>query len=327
MTDLDRVLFYDTANEHLSLYARFPVTSAFASDCDYGTEDVACNGGFIQHIDTGEYLLYDGHPKMCPVCSTKKLNGPGSYVEVEPPGADNDKADLRNPVQFAWVGRDVLDYNDQNVAARKDDIFCAVTGHQGSPINDQAVNEKQVRAMFESRESALKEIQKNFELIIEWSEKTKCLLEYGPESFQGMSVSLGTEHYIFSSAQILEMYRVAKENQFSIDTLNMLDDLYYETEYRNNPEMFYRHQIVANLDPFRHISDEAVTTMYQSGEINYTDYLVKKNLASFIMKFERENTKITRFGSALNFQTKIERIKESLTQYAADMKPEAQNQD
>ena len=321
---LDMLLFFDTGGEHLNVVGRWPIFSGFRADCDYTDEEsgVYCYRGFLRNQDSGYYILKSGKPKSCPVCDKKKLNGPGSYVEVDPPSKRNGNADLRNPVSITSIDRESLDYNNADLDRREMKIYSAVTGYQGMPINDQAVNEKQVVAIFESMEAALEMPQMNFEEIIQWRDSTICRLRYGKESFIGATISLGTEHYIFGASEILNLYELAKKAAFNVSILNMLEKRYYETEYKNNQEELKRQKVITHLDPFRHRSVSEVATMYKNNEVRYEDYMIKANFSSFIMRFERENISIVNFAEGLEFDQKIKRIQDVLIGYAKEMKPE-----
>ena len=324
--NLDMLLFFYVANDHLNLYARYPVYSGFASDCDFENEQTGdhCDGGYLKNRE-GHYLVSgENRLQSCPVCAKKRLDGPGSYVEVDPPSRKNDNADLRNPVQITSIDRNSLDYNNEDIDRRTASIYTAVTGYRGMSINDKAVNEKQVIAIFESLEAALKNPQKNFEQIMRWTDETMCLLRYGSESFVSASISLGTEHYIMTPSQIMELYNFAKESSFSVSTLDMLEDRYFETEYRNNPEQLQRQRILTNLDPFRHLTNEEVSKMYQAGQIKFTDYMIKLNFSSFIMRFEREVMSVTEYGFNSSFEFRIQGIRSELENYAEEMQPEVQ---
>lgn len=323
LSKLDMLLFFAVSNEHLNLYGRYPIYSAFATDCDYQHDETGewCDGGFLKTRD-GVHLLQSGSPKSCPVCQKRRLDGAGSFIEIDPPSQANDGADLRNPVQITKIDRDSLDYNNEDIERRKTEIYTAVTGYQGMSINDKAVNEKQVIAIFESLEAALKTPQQNFEQVMSWVDATICRLRYGSESFISASISLGTEHYIMTPTQLLEMYQAAKKAAFSISTLDMLEDRYYETEFRNNPEQLQRQRILNNLDPFRHKSNDEVSKMYGSNVIEYHDFMIKTNFSSFVMRFERENLPVTEFGTGVSFDQKIKSIRETMIGYANEMKPE-----
>jgi len=321
---LDMLLFFEVSNEHLNLYGRYPIYSAFAADCDFVHDETGeyCDGGVLRARD-GNYLISGSRPKACPVCEKKRLDGPGSFIEIDPPSRQNDNADLRNPVQITKIDRDSLDYNNEDIDRRRSELYIAITGNRGMAINDKAVNEKQVVAIFEGLEAALKTPQQNFEKIMTWTDETICRLRYGSENFTGASISLGTEHYIFTPSQLMEMYNLAKEYSFSVSTLDLLEDRYHETEFRNNPEQLQRQIILNNLDPFRHRSVDEVRVMYKEGQISYQDYMIKANFSSFIMRFERENLPITEFGLAVSFSRKIDGIRVALEGYANQMQPAA----
>lgn len=322
---LDMLLFFDISNEHLNLYGRYPIYSAFSQDCDYTEQGTGnyCDDGFLKSPE-GFYVTGGGGLHPCPKCSNKNLDGPGSLVKIDPPSKLNDNADLRDPVKITTIDVTSLDYNNGDIDRRKLEIFASITGFQGMPINDQAVNEKQIISIFESLEAALQSPQSNFEQIIRWTEETCCILRYGA-SFTSASVSLGTEHYILSASELLELYKKARESSFGVATLDMLEDRYYETEYRNNPDQFRRQRILVNLDPFRHRTTEEVRGMFEKGTIDVIDYLIKTNFSSLILRFERENAKVTEFGQGLKFDAKIKAIYEAMKGYAAEMRPVMQS--
>ncbi len=318
---LDMLLFYEIANEHLNLFARFPIYSAFEEDCDYEMKETGyyCNKGFLSSRD-GSYVMDVGGPKECPVCSMKKLDGAGTFIKIEPPSKLNGNVDLRNPVQITSIPKESLDYNNEDIKARRVEIYKAITGFNGMSINDKAVNEKQVVAIFESLEAALKLPQLNFERIMEWVESTSCLLRYGKDIFKGMSVSLGTQHYVMSSSDLLELYLDHKEKGAPFGVLDVWEDRYYESEYKNDPLKMKRFGVLKNLDPLRHIDIKEAMEMSDKGKIKKVDYLVKVNLSSFVLRFERENgLSIVEFGKNIDFGKKIETIKKTFVGYAEEM--------
>ena len=192
---LDKVLFYDTSNEHLQLYGRYPVYTSFEVDCDYENQETGeyCERGFLMGRD-GKYIQHgtSGSLRPCPRCSDKDLVGPGSHITVSPPSPQNDNANLRDPVSILTIDTTALEYNNTDIAQRMMEIYAGATGYNGPVINDQAVNEKQILAIMERLEAALKEPQKNFEEAMQWAESTICRLRYD-NTFISVSISLGTE--------------------------------------------------------------------------------------------------------------------------------------
>jgi hypothetical protein len=325
--ELNKLVFYETSNEDLQLFARFPVYWSFRVDCDFEDPDPKrghyCDKGFLR-AKNGDYLLAAGMPKPCPVCSNSRLNGAGTHVQIDPPGIENDNADLRNPVNIETIDRSSLDYNNEDVEARRNRIFTKVTGFKGLPLNNQAVNEKQVAAIFESMETALNMPQSNFEKIMTWTASIIARLRYS--TFESAFISLGTEHYILTPSQLLEMYKQGRESGFNTLVLDLLENRYFDTQYKNNPDQLNRQRVLLHLDPFRHLTLDRLAEMKRAGEIKNVDYLVKVNFSSLIDRFERENGPLHLFGINATFETKINGIKQALETYAAELMPNFEQQ-
>ena len=111
------------------------------------------------------------------------------------------------------------------------------------------------------------------------------------------------------------MYQEAKSAGLDDVVLDMLQEQFWATKYRNNPEAQQRVNILLHLEPFRHLSKAEVRDMYGADQIEYEDFYLKQNFSSLIMRFERENTDVLSFGSALSFDAKINRIRETILSY------------
>ena len=155
----------------------------------------------------------------------------------------------------------------------------------------------------------------------QWVDETCCRLRYG-SLFLSASISYGTEFYLFSTDELRDRYQKAKESGMSESELDALHQQIIETEYRNNPQMLQRMLILAELEPYRHLTRNEVANLYQTGIVSVKDYLVKLNFADFIRRFERENMNIIEFGSATAYDTKIQTIKEQLRAYAQEIAPQ-----
>lgn len=315
--DLDWLLFYGVSKRQLDTYASYPIYWGYSQDCDYDNQDTGeyCHGGFLKRTDE-TYVINrtSGAVVECPVCSKKRVTGAGSFVDVPPPAPENGNVDLRDPVGIVSIDRASLDYNVEEVERLKEEIYRSVTGYGGEPVNDQAVNEKQVIAAFESRTAVLKAVKKNFEAAQKWVTETICRLRYGV-AFRSASINYGTEFYLYTPEYILEAYKSAKEAGADDAILDMLQEQYYETKYRNNPEQLARVKVLINLDPFRHLMKSEVREMYAAGQVAFPDFMLKVNFSTYITRFERENTNLVDFADALEFDQKIDRIRAALLGY------------
>lgn len=319
LSDLDWLLYFLISKRHLDTYASYPIYSTYEEDCNYTAHDetagaISCHRGYLQTEDLNYLRTVSGQLQTCPICSKNKLAGAGSLIEVPVPDEENGFDLNRNPVQIIEISRSSLDYNVDETKRLESEIYAGVTGFGGEMNKNQAINEKQVIASFEARKNVLFHIASNFEAAQKWTTETICKLRYGTR-FEFASISYGTEFFLMSAEEILQMYKEAKKSGLSDDVLDMLQDQYNQTKYRNNPEQLTRINILNHLDLFRHLSKGEVSGMFAAGNISYSDYYIKVNFSSLIMRFERENIGIVAFGSSLEFDEKIETIQEVLRGY------------
>jgi hypothetical protein len=315
--DLDWHLFFSVSKRHLDLYAPYPIYSGFAADCDYEIDVEQtyeqCDGGFLKDRE-GRYLLRNGRIAECPACSKKRIAGVGSFVEVPAPSMENNNADLRNPVQITTVDRASLDYNTEELERQRAAFLEQVTGFAGEKITAEAVNEKQVKAFFESRTNVLRSLKKDLETIQEWTEATICRLRYGA-AFVSATIDYGTEFYLLQADDLLDLYIAARDSGAGMLTLDLLQDQYLDTRFRNNPAELERSRMIVDIEPLRHIANERAAQLLDQGVISRDDYAVKANFSSLLMRFERENGPVTRFDIASAYDKRIQRIYETLISY------------
>jgi hypothetical protein len=228
--------------------------------------------------------------------------------------SDPNMKDIGDPVGVVPAEAVSLEYNQQEVRRLISEIFTGVTGAENEAINDKAVNEKQVGAIVDSKTQCLKNLKKNFEAVQKWTEETICRLRYG-QVFSGITVNLGTEFHLYTADDLLSQYQAKRIEGADASTLDRLWDDYLSARYRNDPIILERQRILSNLDPFRHKTPQEVKDMgLASPEMLY----LKFNFSSLIMRFEREQTSILEFGSAISFSSKIERITKILIDYAKE---------
>lgn len=312
---LDWYLFYHISKRHLDLYGAYPIYSGYEQSCDFSNEENGdyCDGGFIK--DKQGYYKFDssGLLMRCPKCGNKRIAGVGSFVEIPIP--TENQPDLRNPVQILTVDRNSLDYNVQEEERLRTDIITAIVGTNEEITTRDALNEQQIRANFESQSTILNRIKKGFESAQQFVDETVCRLRYG-DGFVSAKINYGTEFYIFDANELRTRYKTAKESGASEAELDALHSQIIETEYRNNPTQLQRMLILAELEPYRHLTREEALTMYEKGIITENELRIKLNFANFIRRFERENTNILVFGEQIPFNRKIEIINEKLNEYA-----------
>lgn len=316
LDNLDWFLFFAISKRHLDLYGSYPIYSGYEQDCNFHNDNTGdyCDGGFLK--DRKGNWLFDANGLVpCPKCHEKRISGAGSFVEIPVP--IEGQPDLRDPVKMLTVDRNSLDYNVDEEKRLRSTIITAIVGTNEEITTRDALNEQQILANFESQSIVLQRVKKGFEQAQQWVDETICRLRYG-KLFISASVSYGTEFYLFTTDELRDRYKKAKEAGMSEAELDALHQQIIETEYRNNPQMLQRMLILADLEPYRHLTRDEVATLYEKGIAKMEDYLVKLNFSELIRRFERENMNIIEFGSQIQYDSKIEAIKQRLAEYARE---------
>lgn len=323
ISKLDWFLFHEIGKNHLDLYAGFPIYWGIEEDCDYEDvmNDLVCESGYLHVKSTGSYAIdrNRGSLRPCPACSNSRLNGPGSYNVIAAPG-DKDDPVIVPPVGIVQTDVASLKYNTEEHQRLRLELYTNVTGYGGDLKTDQAVNEKQVAASFDTRAGVLKKWKKEFEKSEAWLIWTLAELRNGPDSVLEVDSDYGTEFYLATPEEILKQYREGVAASDSPIVLTMLQDQYYETKHRHNPSHMSRVEILNSLEPLRHVPRSEVTAMLEMGAIEFEEYYLKINFASLIDKFERENVDVRQFGLALDYKSRIQAILKTLYAYGSEKK-------
>ena len=323
---LDWYLFYAISKRHLDTYGSYPIYWGYEQSCDFHNDETGdyCDGGFLK--DRQGHWHYDNNGLLmpCPRCSQKRLTGAGSFVEIPVPDASQGQPDLSNPVGIVSVDRSSLDYNKDEEKRLRTDIITAIVGTNEEITTRDALNEQQILANFESQSTVLQRVKKGFEEAQKFVDDTCCRLRYG-SSFIQSSINYGTEFYLFTSDELRARYKTAKEAGMSEADLDALLTQIIETEFRHNPQQMQRMIILGDLEPYRHLTRNEVQGLYDKNLVSIEDLMIKLNFADFIRRFERENMNIISFGENIEYQKKIDIIKERLADYAREIAPNQVN--
>ena len=323
LESLDWFAFFHISKRQLDLMGAYPILSGYEQSCDFTNAENGdyCDGGFLRDKQGRYRLDMAGLLLRCPKCGNKRIIGAGSFVEIPVPNESENQPDLRNPVQMLTVDRDALEYNVNEQKRLREEIITAVVGQDEIVTDRDAFNEQQVRANFESVTTVLNRVKKGFEAAQQWTDETVCRLRYG-NYFLSARVNYGTEFYLYTPDELRERYKKAKDAGMPESELDLLNDQILETEYRNDPVQLRRMRLLAELEPFRHLSRQEVAELYEKNVISPVDLRIKLNFPNFVRRFERENTNVLDFGAEIPYKRKIEIITDEFRKYANEQMTE-----
>lgn len=316
---LDWYAFFATSKKHLDLYGSYPIYSGYEEECDYADPNngVKCDHGYLRG-DDGQWLIdRNGNRERCPKCGKNPLDGAGNFITIPVPGKDwagNETPDMRNPIQMLTVDVRSLQYNVDEEQRLCDFIINSVVGNDENLVNEEAVNEKQVDAGFESQTNVLIRLKKGWEKIQKWADSTCCLLRYG-KSFVSANINYGTRFFLQSVEELWKKYENAKSQGASEAVLDAIYDQIIVTEYRTNPQQLRRMRILGDLEPYRHATRDEVKGLYDAKVIDLATLKTKLQFSDLVKRFERENINILEFGEGMPYEKKIEKIAETMRGY------------
>lgn len=317
LSKLDWLLFYQVSKQMLDTYAAYPIYATFKKDCSYKDEKTGaeCENGYLRYTNEADEVV----SYQCPECAKGRRLGVGALLEVDPPIDSGDPNLMQNPVQIISPDVDSLQNIDAKLEKLEIDIFESSVGKGGEAIKDQALNERQVMSMFESKENVLMNIKMNFKIIREFALSTVARLRYG-DNFLSCSVSPGRRSFLRDESEQITEYITSKGGGLPVHELQAQRDSIYETKYRDNPNMSERINILKQLEPF---PDLSIGELFEKRNIvpaiiTDAELILKLKFNNFIDRFERENLNLIQFGRAVDFRIKIDRIKETLQRYVQE---------
>jgi hypothetical protein len=320
LASLDWLLVSIVMKRHLSLYAGMPIYQRYEQKCDYMDEvtGAACNGGVLNwEIPSGlDATIMIPQTKACPQCGENRGGmGAGSEIIV-PSMATKEDPDMINGINVVDAAKDSLDYNKTEV----DDQILWITYNIigiADEMSREAVNEKQVAANFESRQTVLMDVKTNFELIHKWTTDTWCRLRYGKQ-YVGSTIDYGSIFFLFTTAEMMEMLKTAKENGLPQYELSNIRTTLLSTKYRNNPDMLKRINILSEVEPYPGFSLNDLNSLKNMTRLDPRLIELKANFELYIKRFEREYTDIVSFMQFNDFQTKVDLMNEILLGYVEE---------
>lgn len=319
LANLDWYLFFSTSKKHLDLYAPYPIYSAYEADCNFENNETGeyCDGGFIRNAD-GQYKVSpSGLYEKCPICSEKRVVGPGSFLEVPVPNTNEGIVDMRNPVQITEIDEKSLNYNVKECERLKMEILNSLIGTDGDVSNVEAFNESQIAARFESRAAVLNQIKSQFEKTQRFVDTTICKLRYG-QQFIAADINWGTEFYLYTASDLYKQYETAKKAGLPNTVLQSILDQITEVECNDNPIEKQRLILLKQLEVYPTLTTDEVMSLFEKNAIDIGTLNLKLNFTHYISRFEREHGDITEYNTGATLTTRINKITEILKQYAKE---------
>jgi hypothetical protein len=326
---LDEYVFDYVSLRYYASYGTWPITWEYEDSEPRhiypANPKIVCNKGFFvvpsantAVSNSSGAVVVENPPVVyaCEECRKSRYTGPGSIKRITPPSSSHD-SDLREPAGFINPDPAILAAAEASLEKKKAEIIAAVAGFGGEPATAQPRNEKDVQSGFESKQSYLLRFKRNIEDAWSWADETVAILRYADDYIRN-AVDLGDEFFLRTEGQLSLLYSDSKKAGLPAYLLAPIRELISQTRYRNNDEQRMKQDVLAALQPYPDLSDTELQTWAAAApkSLNVDLIALRNNFDSYVRRFERENQmSLVDFGSAIPFDSKIERIKARLMEY------------
>lgn len=302
LSDLDWLLVLKVFKRYMDMSNAYPITAAYETADDYEETERSDKDGRLKEDQPAK----------------RSFIGPGTLWTVRPP-IQGEPDVMSNPVKLISPDINTLKHHTDSIDDMAVEIFRKVTGYGGEPENNQAKNEKQIMSGYESQMIVLQRIASNFEKIHTFADKTKIGLRYGVDELEDISIDYGSRFFLISTEQLVDNLKIGKDSGLDEGMIEAMTDELLETKYRNDKGSLMRSRILRDLDPLPDKSVAEALEILNAGGIDKINFVIKANKISFAKRFDREQMPLQFFGENLNYDVKINKIKEEFVNYAQEI--------
>ncbi len=312
LSRLDAYAFWSVGYDMFKLYGAFPIYYA----AEHSVEPAVVTPLLALNDDGTPDA---GYPYACHPAppAGNSFIGAGELFTV-PPGGDMSVP----PVGIVEPSTASLDFQSTDIDKQEAYLLGYLTGVDGeSPLMKEAINEKQASAGFVDKQTKLLYLSRHLSAARQWAILTIGQLRYG-NALTSVDFSFGTEFYLQTETELWEGLQIAK-NAGSPRTI-LYEKIQGIEAYRlrtgGNPT---RSQILLDLEPLVEATIPELTGLIQFGIVKPETVAVKQQFTDLIRLLERTyGSDITQIGSALPYNTRIERLKQFLYDNVSYQKPE-----
>lgn len=318
IADLEYYAEFSIYDDFVDYYSAFPIIQKPGKKC----EVKGCKSGFIESVDTQTREV--GY-KECPSCKKNKdvkLTGPGSELRIHPQRlSDSGKPmfeSMRDVLKLIYPDSSAVKIISDKLEAKEWRIRFNTVG-TSEVVNNEAINEMQVKGTFATRETVLIDLKTELDKIYIWIVKTAGALLY-PGVRIDVDANFGTEFYLSSETELQEKYKRAKEIGLPREELKQIYLQIIDTKYKGNKTKIERQKLLLELNPYQLFTTQELIDLATNQAYGITPDQIRFaiNFNNYISRFEREIGSILIFGTemqgpnGINEGDRIKRITEIL---------------
>lgn len=235
----------------------------------------------------------------------------GGSIEVPGHGMGQNVQDLVNAFKYVEKDVNLAKYGNDNANALEQHILNIILGKGfGAVMDNQAINQDQVKSNFDTQEAQLASIASAVE------ESTSKMINlyakvFDSSDFKESIYNLGRGYFLKTNEQLYEELTKLQNSNASLADLQEQTDKIRKSQNRNNPTKMQRAKLLNALQPFLDYTTQTIIQLKDLlSENQANDLFLRLNFTPIIQEFENEYGRIENYNSGLPFNQRLTEIKE-----------------
>ena len=319
ISKLEDWTFFDIYRNYVDHYAPFPVTESIKPQC----KNPNCDDGYEKEEEIITEGADKGHTRIkkkpCTSCDGGKASqyiGPGVNIQLSYQ-MSNEINDGSGKFRMIFPDVDKLDYTPKKLNDLEKEVAYKTTGVD-SLLTKEAVNELQAKGSFVSRDTILLRTKTILDKVYKFAVMTAGNMYYTNPTLK-IDANHGTEWYLVSEVDLQQRFKEAKDTGLPINELTSIYKQLVETKYANNKSKRDQELLLIDIQDYPFYTVKECIEMANANAIDSYALSLKANFYNFVKRFERENGSITLFGNEIEYEKRVETIKQTLDAYNEEL--------
>lgn len=249
--------------------------------CNYYDTSYQCVNGYL--ID-----LQDNRLGECPSCSKNKkmFSSLGGAFEIETPDFKQGEQQILPIAGYIEQSGKYHEVLKDLLLDLEKKILSILTGHSASLLQEEAVNESQIKSSFEERIAVLNVVRRDLIRVYEFLINS-CARFFSNGKIKEVDIEFSYEYFQDSAEAKLAKIKQAKDAGMSKTIINSLEDEYLE--FVGETEDIEKDELLSELFPFIDLPLAECITLYNIKVLSDYDLFIRVNHKNLLEKFEAQN--------------------------------------
>lgn len=246
--------------------------------------NVMCRDGWLIGLGANGNSIH----KECPTCAENKtmFGSIGGAFEIEPPDTTKNEQFINPPANYIEPQGNTIQHLVDSINKKEQQINSLLTGHSTSLLNNEAVNESQVKSSFEERIAVLNVVRKHLTSLYNFI--ANSIAKFISEGvIQEIEIEFSYEYFQESAETKLGKIEKAIKAGMPKSIINHLVNEYFE--FVGETSDSEKDELISKIYPFINYELPAVQFLFTANVLTAFHLFVYIFYQTLIKKYESQN--------------------------------------